>query len=43
MNQHKTVGGRYEKLMNDAKNSPVTSQRGNSNQWIGGVGISYLF
>jgi outer membrane protein len=36
-------GGRYEKLMNDAKDSPVTSQRGNSNQWIGGAGISFLF
>jgi outer membrane scaffolding protein for murein synthesis (MipA/OmpV family) len=38
-----SVGGRYEKLMNDAKDSPVTSQRGKDNQWIGGVGISYLF
>lgn len=38
-----SVGARYEKLMNDAKDSPVTSQRGNSNQWIGGVAINYLF
>ncbi len=38
-----SVGGRYEKLMNDAKNSPVTSVSGNSNQWIFGAGVSYLF
>lgn len=36
-------GVRYEKLLNDAKNSPVTSVSGNSNQWIIGAGLSYLF
>lgn len=36
-------GGRYEKLMNDAKDSPVTSQRGSSDQWVFGAGLSYLF
>jgi outer membrane protein len=38
-----SVGARYEKLMNDAKDSPVVSQRGSQNQWIGGAAINYLF
>lgn len=37
-----SVGGRYEALQSDAKDSPVV-QRGKSDQWIGGVGLSYLF
>jgi outer membrane scaffolding protein for murein synthesis (MipA/OmpV family) len=38
-----SVGGRYERLVGDAADSPVTSERGSSSQWIGGVGSSYLF
>jgi outer membrane protein len=38
-----SVGGRYESLQGDAKDSPIVSQRGDSNQWIGGVALSYLF
>jgi outer membrane scaffolding protein for murein synthesis (MipA/OmpV family) len=37
------VAGRYEKLMNDAKDSPVVDQRGDANQWVFGIGASYLF
>jgi hypothetical protein len=38
-----TVGGRYEKLMNDAKDSPILERHGNENQWIIGAAASYLF
>ncbi len=38
-----SVNLRYEKLMNAAKDSPVTSQRGKSNQWMNGVVLSYQF
>lgn len=38
-----SVGGRYEKLTNDAKNSPVTAVSGNSNQWIGGAALNYIW
>jgi len=38
-----SVGGRYEKLQGDAKDSPVVSQRGDSNQWVIGAGLSYMF
>jgi outer membrane scaffolding protein for murein synthesis (MipA/OmpV family) len=38
-----TVAGRYEKLMSDAKDSPVVSNRGDENQWIIGIAASYLF
>jgi outer membrane scaffolding protein for murein synthesis (MipA/OmpV family) len=38
-----SVGGRYERLVSDAKDSPVVDQRGDANQWIGGVGIAYVF
>jgi MipA family protein len=38
-----SVGGRYERLMSDAKDSPVVDDRGDANQWIGGVGIAYVF
>jgi len=37
------VAGRYEKLLNDAKDSPVVDQRGDANQWIFGIAASYLF
>lgn len=38
-----TVGGRYEHLLGDAKDSPVVDQRGNANQWAAGLAISYVF
>jgi outer membrane scaffolding protein for murein synthesis (MipA/OmpV family) len=38
-----TVAGRYEKLLGDAKDSPVVSNRGDENQWIIGIAASYLF
>jgi MipA family protein len=38
-----SAGARYEKLMGDAKDSPIVQQRGNENQWIGGVAINYLW
>ena len=38
-----TVGGRYEALLNDAKDSPVVDNRGDSNQWVFGIAASYKF
>lgn len=38
-----SAGGRYEGLLGDAKDSPVTNDRGDSSQWIFGLGVSYLF
>jgi outer membrane protein len=38
-----TVGGRYERLLDDAKDSPVVNDRGDENQWIFGVAASYRF
>jgi outer membrane scaffolding protein for murein synthesis (MipA/OmpV family) len=38
-----TVAGRYERLLNDAADSPVVKDRGDENQWIIGVAASYLF
>lgn len=38
-----TVGGRYERLLEDAKDSPVVDQRGDPDQWGLGFAFSYLF
>ncbi len=38
-----SAGGRYEKLQGDAKDSPIVSQRGDSNQWVFGAGLSRMF
>jgi len=38
-----TLGGRYEHLLNDAKDSPVVERHGNENQWVIGIAASYLF
>ncbi|MET0809019.1 MAG: MipA/OmpV family protein [Pseudoxanthomonas sp.] len=38
-----TVGGRYELLLDDAKDSPVVGDRGDENQWIFGIAASYKF
>lgn len=38
-----SAGARYEKLAGDAKDSPVTSISGNSNQWVYGATATYRF
>lgn len=38
-----TFAGRYERLLNDAKDSPVVDRHGDSNQWAVGLAASYLF
>lgn len=38
-----TIGGRYERLVGDAEDSPVVRQHGSANQWILGAAVSYLF
>jgi outer membrane scaffolding protein for murein synthesis (MipA/OmpV family) len=35
--------GRYEKLLNDAKDSPIIEQHGEENQWTLGVAAIYTF
>lgn len=37
------AAGGYTKMLNDAKDSPYTSLRGDADQWIGGAGIAYTF
>jgi outer membrane protein len=37
------VGGMYSRVTGDAADSPVVKDRGDANQWIGGVGIAYLW
>lgn len=38
-----TVGGRYERLLGDAKDSPVVDVRGDPNQWSLGLAFSRVF
>jgi outer membrane scaffolding protein for murein synthesis (MipA/OmpV family) len=38
-----TAAGRYERLLNDAADSPIVKNRGDENQWIIGIAASYLF
>lgn len=38
-----TFAGRYEHLLEDAKDSPVVDGRGDANQWALGAAVSYLF
>jgi outer membrane scaffolding protein for murein synthesis (MipA/OmpV family) len=38
-----TLGGRYERLLGDAKDSPVVERHGNENQWTIGIAASYTF
>jgi outer membrane scaffolding protein for murein synthesis (MipA/OmpV family) len=33
----------YSRLMNDAKNTPFTSLRGDADQWLVGAGVAYTF
>ncbi|HYD58994.1 MAG TPA: MipA/OmpV family protein [Noviherbaspirillum sp.] len=37
------LGGRYERLLGDAKDSPIIEQRGDANQWAIGAALSYAF
>jgi outer membrane protein len=37
------VGGMYSRVTGDAGDSPVVKDRGDANQWIGGVGIAYIW
>lgn len=37
------AGGGYSRLLEDAKRSPVTSIRGDPNQWFAAIGIGYTF
>lgn len=38
-----SAGGRYERLLSDAADSPIVEKRGDANQWLFGVGAAYLF
>lgn len=38
-----TVAGRYERLLNDAADSPIVRTRGSENQWTVGAAINYYF
>lgn len=38
-----TVGGRYEQLLDDAKDSPVVDRHGDDKQWMIGIAASYAF
>jgi outer membrane protein len=35
--------GHYSRLVGDFKRSPIVSQRGSANQWIGAIGLAYSF
>lgn len=38
-----TLAGRYERLLGDAKDSPIVDRRGTPNQWVFGGAIHYAF
>lgn len=38
-----TFAGRYERLLDEAKDSPLVNERGKANQWIVGIAVSYQF
>jgi outer membrane scaffolding protein for murein synthesis (MipA/OmpV family) len=38
-----TLAGRYERLLGDAKDSPIVDRRGSPNQWVFGGSINYAF
>lgn len=38
-----TIAGRYERLVEDAEDSPLIKERGDENQWVIGIAASYLF
>ena len=35
--------GQYSRLLGDFKRSPIVSQRGSANQWLGAVGLAYTW
>jgi outer membrane scaffolding protein for murein synthesis (MipA/OmpV family) len=35
--------GQYSRLVGDFKRSPVVSQRGSANQWLGAIGLAYTW
>lgn len=35
--------GNYTRMLNDAKDTPYTSVRGDADQWLGGAGVAYTF
>ncbi len=35
--------GSYNRMLEDAKDSPITSIRGDADQWLGAVGVAYTF
>jgi outer membrane scaffolding protein for murein synthesis (MipA/OmpV family) len=35
--------GQYSRLVGDFKRSPIVSQRGSANQWIGALGLAYTW
>ena len=35
--------GQYSRLVGDFKRSPIVSQRGSANQWIGAIGLGYTW
>lgn len=43
MSWHIGVGFRYQRLLNDAKNSPVVKDRGSADQWIYGLAVAYTW
>jgi outer membrane protein len=40
---HLGIGGRYERLLNDAKNSPLVDDQGSADQWVAGLGVAYYW
>lgn len=42
-NWHLGLGARYQRLLDDAEDSPVVNERGDSNQWIYGLGLGYAW
>lgn len=37
------AGGTYRRMLNDFADSPLVSQAGSKNQWLGAVGLAYTF
>ena len=35
--------GSYSRMLGQAKDSPIVSDRGSANQWLGAVGVGYVF
>ncbi len=38
---HVGAGFRYQRLLDDAKDSPIVKERGSQDQWIGGLAVAY--